>query len=98
KHPRKVVRRTPATRKSLKYPGRDRTKTGPTPARPKRSKRTRPAIVTKVVNTDQWWTPGAQRRTVSGDAAARGRCGTETGSTSGSQQGDRRRLSRVAHS
>lgn len=61
------VLRTPKTRQSLKYPGRDRTKTGPTQKRPRKRKVTVVHLPPKEVNNSSG-TSGAPRPTVSLDA------------------------------
>ena len=63
----KNVLRTPKTRQTLRYPGRDRTKSGPTPRRPRKRKVTAVHLPPKEVNNSSG-TSGALRPTVSLDA------------------------------
>ena len=60
--------RSPKTRESLKYPGRDRTKNVPTPKRAKAKKLPLPRKIEEVL-VENRSTAGAIRRTVSADVA-----------------------------
>lgn len=60
--------RSPKTRESLKYPGRDRTKNAATPKRIKRKKNPLPRKIKEVL-VENKSTAGAIRRTVSADVA-----------------------------
>lgn len=60
--------RSPKTRESLKYPGRDRTKNVPTPKRVKAKKSPLPRRIEEVL-VENKSTAGAIRRTVSADVA-----------------------------
>ena len=60
--------RSPKTRESLKYPGRDRTKNAATPKRIKRKKNPLPRKIEEV-SVENKSTAGAIRRTVSADVA-----------------------------
>lgn len=64
KDPTRMKRRTPKTRDSLKYPGRDRTKNHPTPKRERRRTRRHWEIKPPVQHS----APCASRHTVKGDA------------------------------
>lgn len=60
--------RSPRTRESLKHPGRDRTKSAPTPKRVKRKKNPLPRKIKEVL-VENKSTAGALGRTVSADVA-----------------------------